>query len=315
MTDYEDISHYLLCVFLLLSLKGTPKEKLFGMAGGVNTTGSAKGEDNEGQHDDGVPEIQSAVTSKESSDTETTNNNTLSESGTMNTDRGDENDTRRSVSVEEDEEEDPDEDSRFIPDIDDYSKDTDDLESEISLVLLEEVKAHTDNHDESDQTMTAEKLDTLEKFASLCKKEGIEILKLNRRNKWQQRYLTVSEESQCLAGLVKSLDEYPTALLWVKRFQPSQSYSLNSISNDGKGGVEFSNITSVQIETPTENSVPPKGFPKFKQSVQLNMEYSCSGVKPHSLAVGFKTQEDADFFAASVAVVQEVLESEGDKEN
>lgn len=201
------------------------------------------------------------------------------------------------------------EESRYIPDIDEYSKDTEDLESEIPLVLLEEVKTTPElATDPTDDTMlSAEKIETLATFSNLCRAEGIEVLKLNRRNKWQPRFLTVSSEVISLQH-TDDLMEFPKALLWVKRFSAKSSYSLATISNEGRGGVEFSKIESVSIEN-SEN-MPPKSYPKFKQSVQLNLHYTC-GDKARNLAFRFKKQADADIFADSIDAVTDLLDHEG----
>lgn len=211
-------------------------------------------------------------------------------------------------SLSEDAEEASKVDSYFIPDIDDYSKDTDELESQIPLVLLEEVKTHNCAERQTDAAqLSSERLAALTNFASICKAEGIEVLKLNRRNKWQLRVLTVSQETISLPHCTEDLTEYPKALLWVKRFQPNHSYSLSNITSEGKGGVEFVNVSKANFQTADDASL--KGFPNFENSVQLNMEYACGG-KPRNLAFRFKTYNDAAFFASFLAIAKEVLNEE-----
>jgi len=199
------------------------------------------------------------------------------------------------------------EESRFIPDIDDYSRDPDDLESEISLVLLEEVKT-IQELETTTEGISKEKIDAVVKFASVCKTQGIEVLKLNRRNKWQARFLTVSSETFPL-NQVKDLREYPQALLWAKRFSAKEKYSLGAISSEGRGGVEFSKIESLTFEN-SEN-LPHRSFPKFKNSVQVNLHYWC-GEESRSLAIRFVDEAAADFFASSMESIMDVLDSEGD---
>ena len=202
------------------------------------------------------------------------------------------------------------EDSRFIPDIDDHSEDPDEVESAISLVLLEEVPTTT--HDvEYNATagteISAGQIEALINFSTLLKTEGIEILKLNRRGKWQTRFLTVSSEVLHLQNS-GDLSQYPQALLWVKRFNPNQSHSLHSISSEGRGGVEFTNIESAIFDE-SENHAP-KYNGKFKESVQLNLHYTC-GENSRTLALRFKTKRDADYFAASMETIVDVLDHEG----
>ena len=204
------------------------------------------------------------------------------------------------------------EDSRYIPDIDDFSIDPDDAESQISLVMLEEVKMTSEAVvlpvSSNNSALSPERLATVEAFSSKYITEGIEVLKLNRRNKWQSRFLTLSSETFQLHHSSQSLSNYPKALLWVKRFNANQSYSLNTISSEGKGGVEFTDIENITFEI-SENT-PPKSFPKFKKSVQLNLHYHC-GESLRSLAIRFKTQAEADFFTSSLDSILDVLDYEG----
>ena len=176
--------------------------------------------------------------------------------------------------------------------------------------MLEEVKMTPDAvlpASTQDSVLSPERLGAVAKFSAICKMEGIEVLKLNRRNKWQARFLTVSSETFQLHHS-NDLANYPQALLWVKRFNARQSYSLNTISNEGKGGVEFNDIENITLET-SENA-PPKSFPKFKNSVQLNLHYHC-GETERSLAIRFKTQAEADFFSSSIEAIIDVLDYEG----
>ena len=201
------------------------------------------------------------------------------------------------------------EESRYIPDIDDYSRETDDLESEISLVLLEEVKTTPDLVPDgtADSALSTERIDSLLRYSSACKMQGFEVLKLNRRNKWQPRFLTMSSETFKLHH-VNDLETYPKALLWLKKFSANQSYSLATISSEGRGGVEFSKIDSLNLES-SENHLP-KSFPKFKNSVQVNVHYDCGG-NSRSLAFRFKSEADASFFTSSIEYIMDILDYEG----
>ena len=204
------------------------------------------------------------------------------------------------------------EDSRYIPDIDDYSIDSDDTDSHTSLVMLEEVKlapeAVVGPVSSENSALSPERLAIIEQFSARYTTEGIEVLKLNRRNKWQSRFLTLSSETFHLHHSSPSLSEYPKALLWVKRFNAKQSYSLDAITSDGKGGVEFADVENITFEN-SENQAP-KSFPKFKNSVQLNLHYHC-GKSLRSLAIRFKNQADADFFTSSLDSILGVLDCEG----
>lgn len=202
------------------------------------------------------------------------------------------------------------EDSRFIPDIDDYSVDTDDADSQISLKMVEEVKLTAEVAPEvtTQETLSSEHLSAAARFSDLCKQKGMEILKLNRRNKWQVRYLTVSSETFQLHHS-SNLSNYPRALLWTKRFNGKHVYSRNGINSEGKGGVEFNDIENIDLET-SENIILPKSFPKFQNSVQLNLQYHC-GENLRSVAMRFKTPEEANLFSSSIDSILAVLDFEG----
>lgn len=211
------------------------------------------------------------------------------------------------------------EDSRYIPDIDDqdedphhahlddHTQDTDDLESAISLVLLEEVQHVVEYNPTNDSEISQGQIEALEKFSELCSTQGIEVMKMNRRGKWQTRFLTVSSEMIDLERSGK-LSQYPKALLWVKKFNPRHSYSFEALSSEGRGGVEFVNIESTGADE--ADGQPPKLGGKFKKSYQLNLHYTC-GENLRPLALRFKTKEDADSFAASIETIVDVLDHEG----
>jgi hypothetical protein len=199
-------------------------------------------------------------------------------------------------------------DSRYIPDIDDFYDDHDEAEDQHSLILIQEVKTIPDviANPTNDSVISAKHLHTLTKFSTVCMTVGIEVLKLNRRRKWQTRFLTVSSETLRLQ-LAGEIFEYPKALLWLKRFQPSQSQSLEATS-EGRGGVEFAKIQDVTLGN--SKSKPPKSFSKFRESVQLDLQYEGEGTS-RSVALRFKTQTDANFFATSIAAVTDLLYHEG----
>ena len=54
----------------------------------------------------------------------------------------------------------------------------------------------------------------------------------------------------------------------------------------------------------------PRYNGKFKESVQLNLHYTC-GDKTRAVALRFKTKRDADYFAASIETIVDVLDHEG----
>lgn len=195
------------------------------------------------------------------------------------------------------------EESRYIPDIDEEDPD----EDAISLVLLEEVVHQLEYNATAETELSAGQIEALTNFSTLCSTKGIEILKQNRRGAWQTRFLTVSEEMLQLQHS-GSFARYPMALLWVKRFNPTQTYSLDSISSEGRGGVEFANIESVIVEESENN--PPRNNGKFRESTLLSLHYTC-GEKTRTLALRFKSKRDADYFASSIETIVDVLDHEG----
>jgi hypothetical protein len=194
-------------------------------------------------------------------------------------------------------------DSRYIPDIDDFYDDPGEVEDQISLILIEEVKVpDVLANPTNDSAHSAKHLHTLTKFSTICTTVGIEVLKLNRRKVWQTRVLTVSSEKLRLQD-TGEISEYHKALLWLKRFQPNQPHNVE-ITSEGRGGVEFAKIQGATLEK--SKSKPPKSFPKFKESVQLDLQYEAEG-RARSLALRFKTQADAIFFANSIEAVSDLL--------
>lgn len=203
-------------------------------------------------------------------------------------------------------------DSRSVPEIDDHSgesEDPDDLEDAISLVLLEEVHQIGSNATSLESEISVGKVEALRKFSSMYRTEGMEVLKLNRRNKWQTRYLTVSSEMIQLQR-VGDMSQHPRALLWLKRFNASQSYSFDATSSKGHGGVDFENIEGAEFGS-SENQPPPKSNSKFKNSVQVNLHYNCEGDASRMVALRFKTQADADYFVSSMETIVDMLDHEG----
>lgn len=194
-----------------------------------------------------------------------------------------------------------------------------DHESEISLVLLKEVKNLTIVPESPlvllqpprKLLLSAEQRDIIAVFASMLRQEGIEILKLNRRNKWQMKVLTVSDEAIFLKTHLGDLN-CPEALLWVKRFNPKTSYSLTSIRNEGRGGVQFSGIQKMLILPNNDDSTPPHHsislYPKFKDSVSVQIIYLCNG-NSKIMTIRCKTKEDAEILISSTRTVIDAIKN------
>lgn len=246
---------------------------------------------------DGIAEIVESSSTHETNETNETNEGSLSEPPVHSDDEIGNQLTSYS---------DESEDSRYIPDIDDVSEDPDEVESAISLKLLEEVRHDVLQFNATDDTeISAGQIEAVTNFSTLCKTLGIEIMKQNRRGIWQTRYLTISAE---MLNLKHSgdLTRYPEALLWVKRHSPNQSHSLDGLSSDGRGGVEFTEIESVEHAEIHQKSKSGK----LKESAQLNLHYRC-GEKSRTVPLRFKTKREADYFASSIETIVDVLDHEG----
>lgn len=88
----------------------------------------------------------------------------------------------------------------------------------------------------------------LEKFCLRIQRTPIEVLKLNRDEKWQTRYLTVSKEGSWLKkGAKQEACFCPLGLLWVKKFNKSKEHSVLTIDKQGRGGLLLANLVRVQV--------------------------------------------------------------------
>ncbi len=88
----------------------------------------------------------------------------------------------------------------------------------------------------------------LEKFCLRIQRTPIEVLKLNRDEKWQTRYLTVSKEGSWLKkGAKQEACFCPLGLLWVKKFNKSKEHSVLTIDKQGRGGLLLANLVRVKV--------------------------------------------------------------------
>ena len=85
------------------------------------------------------------------------------------------------------------------------------------------------------------------------RREGIAVLKLNKHNQWQPRFLTVTKEVNKFKKAdddkyaQNAIDSCPKGLLWLKKFNDSEQ-SVASMKK-GKGGIFFSTIESVSVSS------------------------------------------------------------------
>lgn len=109
------------------------------------------------------------------------------------------------------------------------------------------------------------------------KNSPFEVLKLNRENKWQTRFLTVSKEGTWLRnGKDMSNGDAcfcPLALLWVKKLTRSNDFSVTTIDKQGKGGIIFAHLAEVKVDNEWTNQLPlPKKISqKYSDSVTIRI--------------------------------------------
>jgi hypothetical protein len=159
-------------------------------------------------------------------------------------------------------------------------------------------------------------------FFSVLKKEGIEVLKLGRRNKWQPRFLTVTVEVMNLNhhqhGSVTCDAQCPLGLLWLKH-RPDSKHGLSSLKKQGRGGLPFSSlqkIESVKDENAGDvleslSKLPRKLRVLFPTLNGVSIEYSFIGadgiLEKRSVLFCFKTESDANAFAAAMESIMSIV--------
>lgn len=143
-------------------------------------------------------------------------------------------------------------------------------------------------------------------FSSQLRSRGIEVLKLNRRGKWQTRYLTVSRDT---ATTVETF-VCPSALLWLKH-PPGPGPLLLEENDGGRGGFYFDALASIETKF---NSPPPCAIPKkfkkvFHEYVGVVVEYDCEdGIRTLSLC--FQSRIQASSFWTAMKILREVVTRE-----
>jgi len=94
---------------------------------------------------------------------------------------------------------------------------------------------------------------TLEQFCSFLRNEGLEVLKLNRDKKWQQRFLTFTKEITWLSNDQETFGpgdrgHCPQGILWLKKFNAkTKEHSVSNIGKQGKGGMFLSHLSHTSI--------------------------------------------------------------------
>jgi hypothetical protein len=153
----------------------------------------------------------------------------------------------------------------------------------------------------------------LEKFSSTMKHHGMEVLKLNRDKKWQERFITVSKEVLWVkAGEVNSRSgdraQCPIGILWMKRFIVGKEYGVSAIGRLGRGGVLCDQLVKVSASARSSLDQPlsKKHQDKFKDAVPVNLEYTAGG-GPKCVVLLCKTTDAAHFLCTGLRVIMDVL--------
>jgi hypothetical protein len=160
----------------------------------------------------------------------------------------------------------------------------------------------------------------LEKFSSCLKNEGVPVLKLGRRSKWQVRYLMVSKEATILSSdqsETNGIGQCPKALLWPKRVAKGQSVSIASIKANGRGGVLFERLKQVRPVASNEyydRHLPKKLKRDFPVFAGVAVDYTYDGGQ-RQLHLCFKSILDAQAFVTAMLIIREATERAESKGN
>jgi hypothetical protein len=155
----------------------------------------------------------------------------------------------------------------------------------------------------------------IEEFNKSLRKNGVQVLKLSRDNKWQLRYLTVSTETRIVKfGESKVGGQLlcPQGILWQKRFNPrGKEASVSCIDDWGHGGMIVEDLRSVAASMKVDKAhpIPRKFATQFHDSVAVVATYNL-GTKTRSLMLRCKTTEVAHFVCTGLRVVIDVLKRE-----
>jgi hypothetical protein len=158
--------------------------------------------------------------------------------------------------------------------------------------------------------LSQDQRNVLEQFSSTLKNDGFQVLKLNRRNKWQIRFLTVSREVTWLnSEEMEDIGQCPKALLWLKRFK-GLSYGMSNIKKQGRGGILFAELRRVDTVSlrRSARTIPKRLKTSYDpENACVSLNYSFEG-GDRSVILCFKSSQDADVFCAAMKIIKDVLE-------
>ena len=168
--------------------------------------------------------------------------------------------------------------------------------------------AHASPSSNLSTKLSFEQRAVLENFSTQLKNQGVEVLKLGRRQKWQLRYLTVSREMTSLTD-DEEIGYCPQALLWPKQRNPPMC-SISSIRGNGRGGLLFDHLKQVRMVQSNEHykHVPKKLKECFPQFAGIVLDYWYNGGGERQLHFCFKSKLEAQAFHAAVLIIKEATE-------
>lgn len=190
------------------------------------------------------------------------------------------------------------------------------------------VSSRSESSDESPKqpltptNLSINQLRVMDKVVSSLRKKGLEVLKLNRENKWQPRYVTISREFSVLRSPEFHVNEgekmiCPEALLWVKRFNSrNQNYSITSIDKQGRGGIMMSSLKKVSASSRSdlEFPIPRKHQNKFKDSITVQLECCDDEGSERTIVFCCRRTNEAHFLCTGLRVIIDILERESKRE-
>ena len=148
-------------------------------------------------------------------------------------------------------------------------------------------------------------------FSHRLKNNGVEVLKLNRKNRWQKRFLTVSKEETFLTpDEVGTIGQCPRALLWLKSFnEENQTYS--NLRDEGRGGLAFPRLNIIEPGSglPAGIKIPWRWRRRCKDYGLARVNYSFEGGS-RTVLFCFPRKDDASNFCTAVRVIRAVVKRE-----
>lgn len=166
-------------------------------------------------------------------------------------------------------------------------------------------------------TITFVQREVLQKFSSMLRNDKVEVLKLNRHNKWQLRYITVSKEVAWLKTKTEvpptpTSSQCPQALLWYKTYN-TKNTGLTGLKNDGRGGFLFSQLKKIERDpnVVTPFPIPRKLQKKFRPYAGVKILYHCDEGE-RDLLFCFQDPSDAKAFCTAVEIIHQVVMRTGD---